>query len=67
MDYVNCYWNYNLGLKELPYIGSVVSFVITILGLGILVTALLPKKKTSNKKKLKNQNQLIKLKINKFT
>ena len=40
-------------LKELPYIGSVVSFVITILGLGILVTALLPKKKTSNKKEIK--------------
>ena len=40
-------------LKELPYIGSVVSFVITILGLGILVTALLPKKKTSNKKESK--------------
>lgn len=40
-------------LKELPYIGSVVSFVITILGLGILVTALLPKKDTSNKKEIK--------------
>lgn len=40
-------------LKELPYIGSVVSFVITILGLGIFVTALLPKKKTSNKKEIK--------------
>ena len=40
-------------LKELPYIGSVVSFVITILGLGILVTALLPKKKSSNKKEIK--------------
>ena len=44
-------------LKELPYVGSIVSFVITILGLGILVTALLPKKDASNKKDKKESKK----------
>lgn len=39
-------------LRALPFVGSIISFVITILGLGILVMALLPKnsKNKDNKK-----------------
>lgn len=31
-------------ISELPYVGSIVSFIISVLGLGVLVSAILPKK-----------------------
>ena len=31
-------------LTQIPYVGGLISFIITILGLGILVTSILPKK-----------------------
>ena len=45
-------------LKQLPYIGSVISFIITILGLGILTMSLLPKntkKEETEKKSTENK------------
>lgn len=42
-------------LRTLPFIGSIISFVITILGLGILVMTLLPK----NSKNEENKKQKI--------
>lgn len=35
-------------LTKLPYVGGILSFVVTILGLGILVSAILPKKIKKN-------------------
>lgn len=35
-------------LTQIPYIGGLVSFIITILGLGILITSILPKKDSKN-------------------
>lgn len=46
-------------LTELPYIGDIVSFVITVLGLGILVVSILPRiviKNTENKDNVKIEN-----------
>ena len=42
-------------LSELPYVGGIASFVIVVLGLGVLVSAMLPKKakKTSNTDEIK--------------
>ena len=42
-------------LSELPYVGGIASFVIVVLGLGVLVSAILPKKakKTSNTDEIK--------------
>lgn len=37
-------------ISELPYIGGIVSFVISVLGLGVLVSSILPKKSEKNKK-----------------
>lgn len=31
-------------ISELPYVGGIVSFIISVLGLGVLVSAILPKK-----------------------
>ncbi len=36
------------GLTQIPYIGGIISFVITVLGLGILVASILPKKASKN-------------------
>lgn len=38
-------------LTQIPYIGGLVSFIITILGLGILITSILPKKDSKNELK----------------
>lgn len=38
-------------ISQLPYIGGLVSFIITILGLGILITSILPKKYSKNEVK----------------
>ena len=35
-------------VTQLPYIGGLVSFIITVLGLGILVASILPKKSSNN-------------------
>lgn len=42
-------------ISELPYVGGIVSFIITVLGLGVLVSAILPKKskKTSDTEEVK--------------
>ena len=42
-------------ISELPYVGGIVSFIISVLGLGVLVSAILPKKakKTSDTDKVK--------------
>lgn len=37
-------------VSELPYIGVIVSFIITILGLGVLVSTILPKKSKKDSK-----------------
>ena len=44
-------------ISELPYVGGIVSFIISVLGLGVLVSAILPKKA----KKLLIQMKLKKL------
>lgn len=38
-------------LTQIPYIGGLISFIITILGLGILITSILPKKDSKNEVK----------------
>lgn len=42
-------------ISELPYVGGIVSFIISVLGLGVLVSAILPKKakKASDTDKVK--------------
>ena len=42
-------------ITELPYIGGVVAFIISVLGLGVLVSAILPEKakKASDTDKVK--------------
>ena len=42
-------------ISELPYVGGIASFVIVVLGLGVLVSAILPKKakKTSDVEEIK--------------
>ena len=35
---------------ELPYIGGIITFIISVLGLGVLVSAILPKKSEKTKK-----------------
>ena len=42
-------------LTQLPYVGGVISFITVLLGLGILVLSILPKKdgKNSNKETVK--------------
>ncbi len=42
-------------ISELPYVGGIVSFIISVLGLGVLVSAILPKKakKASDTKEVK--------------
>ena len=37
-------------LCELPYIGGIITFIISVLGLGVLVSAILPKKSEKTKK-----------------
>ena len=44
-------------LTKIPFIGSILSLLITILGLGILITAIVPKKvKKETKKETKKEN-----------
>ena len=66
-------------ISELPYVGGIVSFIISVLGLGVLVSAILPKKakkasdtdkvkettKTDVKKEISENNDT-KKKINNF-
>ena len=40
-------------ITQLPYIGGLVSFIISVLGLGILVASILPKKDKQNKEETK--------------
>lgn len=44
------------GLTQLPYIGGLISFIITVLGLGILVASIIPKKVKKNEKTLENKD-----------
>lgn len=44
-------------LTQLPYIGGLISFIMIVIGLGILVTSILPKKQKSDKEVIENTNE----------
>ena len=48
-------------ISELPYVGGIVSFIISVLGLGVLVSAILPKKakKASDTNEVKETTKLM--------
>lgn len=43
-------------LTQIPYIGGLISLIVTVLGLGILITSILPKKLKKDKIVTKNEN-----------
>lgn len=44
-------------ISELPYIGGIVAFVISVLGLGVLISSILPKKEKKEKEDSDSKNE----------
>lgn len=47
-------------ISELPYVGGIVSFIISVLGLGVLISSLLPKREKKTKESKSKKEKKVK-------